>query len=273
MAGAETGALSPVPRTPLYERLVERLRTHVLQADAGDRLQPERELAARLGVSRSSVRQAIVALQVRGLVEVRHGGGTFLRGDDLDPAPSARILDLQRRLPDILDAREALAVKLAELAAERRTDADLQAIHAALAVMADQVEQSTPGEAGDEAFQHCITAAAHSSVLAQMSADLAQDIGASRHESPSRSNHIIKLSRGYERGTPSTVLQPISTDKALRAALFMAADQARKTDPTLAARYWRLRAANKHHNSVYTPSPPSWSPASPRAGTAKRITP
>jgi len=107
VAGAETGALSPVPRTPLYERLVERLRTHVLQADAGDRLQPERELAARLGVSRSSVRQAIVALQVRGLVEVRHGGGTFLRGDDLDPAPSARILDLQRRLPDILDAREA----------------------------------------------------------------------------------------------------------------------------------------------------------------------
>ncbi|HEY4993505.1 MAG TPA: GntR family transcriptional regulator, partial [Nakamurella sp.] len=84
MAGAETGALSPVPRTPLYERLVERLRTHVLQADlrAGDRLPPERELAARLGVSRSSVRQAIVALQVRGLVEVRHGGGTFLRGDD-----------------------------------------------------------------------------------------------------------------------------------------------------------------------------------------------
>ena len=185
MAGAETGALSPVPRTPLYERLVGRLRTHVLQADlrAGDRLPPERELAARLGVSRSSVRQAIVALQVRGLVEVRHGGGTFLRGDDLDPAPSARILDLQRRLPDILDAREALAVKLAELAAERRTDADLQAIHAALAVMADQVEQSTPGEAGDEAFQHCITA--HSSVLAEMSADLAQDIRASRHESPS----------------------------------------------------------------------------------------
>ena len=36
VAGAETGALSPVPRTPLYERLVERLRTHVLQADAGD---------------------------------------------------------------------------------------------------------------------------------------------------------------------------------------------------------------------------------------------
>jgi transposase len=39
-------------------------------------------------------------------------------------------------------------------------------------------------------------------------------------------------------------------DPLLRAALFMAADQARKTDPTLAARYWRLRAANKHHNSV-----------------------
>jgi GntR family transcriptional repressor for pyruvate dehydrogenase complex len=188
MAVRETGALSPMQRSPLYERLVERLRAHVIEAGlgAGDRLPPERSLAAQLGVSRASIRQAIVALEVQGLVEVRHGGGTFLRGDDLEPAPLAQILDLKRRLPDILDAREALEVKLAELAAERSTEADLQAIEAALALMADEVEHSAPGEAGDEAFHHAVTAAAHSGLLAQMYAGLAEDIRSSRHESLSQ---------------------------------------------------------------------------------------
>jgi len=182
------GALSRLERTPLYERLVERLRAHVVEAGlrAGDRLPPERQLAAQLGVSRASVRQALVALEVQGLIEVRHGGGTFLRADHLDPAPMAALLDLKRRLPDILDAREALEVKLAELAAERRSAIDLETIDAALQLMADEINTDAPGEAGDEAFHRAIAQAAHSALLVQMYASLAEDIRSSRHESLSQ---------------------------------------------------------------------------------------
>ena len=181
----QVSALSPLSRTPLYERLVERLRAHVQEAGLkkGERLPPERELATRLGVSRASLKQAIVALEVQGLVEVRHGGGTFLRTDDLEPVPLAQVLDLQRRLPDILDAREALEVKLAELAAERRTDADVAAVLAALELMAQAVEHGEPGGEGDAAFHQAITAAAHSALLARMMGELAEDISESRRES------------------------------------------------------------------------------------------
>ena len=95
---------------------------------AGDRLPPERDLAARLGVSRASVKQAIVVLEVQGLVEVRHGGGTYLVRDTLDAEPVEELVERRRRLPDVLEAREALETKLAELAAERRTDEDLAAM-------------------------------------------------------------------------------------------------------------------------------------------------
>src|SRR3989442_5808274 len=73
-------ALRPIARLKLYEDLVERLGEHVREArlKPGDRFPPERELASRLGVSRASIRQAMVALEVQGRVEVRHGDGTYL---------------------------------------------------------------------------------------------------------------------------------------------------------------------------------------------------
>lgn len=181
----KTRALSPLDRTPLYERLVARLRDHVVEAGlkAGDRLPPERRLAEELGVSRASVRQAIVALEVQGLIEVRHGGGSFLRRDDLNPVPFAQVVDRKRRLPDILDAREALEVKLAELAAERRTARDIDAIENALALMADAVDRGESGAEGDAAFHAALTEAAHSPLLAQMMEQLADDISVSRDES------------------------------------------------------------------------------------------
>ena len=67
--------LEPTRRQPLYERVVQRLEALIRaeELQPGDRLIAERELAARLGVSRTSVRQALTALRVRGVVEVRHG--------------------------------------------------------------------------------------------------------------------------------------------------------------------------------------------------------
>ena len=119
--------LRPVSRQRLYEQVVEQLRAYVTDEGlhTGDRLPPERELAARLGVSRVSIKQAIVVLEVQGLVDVRHGGGTYLRHDSLLVEPVETLVDRKRRLPDVLEAREALETKLAELAARRRTSDDL----------------------------------------------------------------------------------------------------------------------------------------------------
>lgn len=178
-------ALRPMARQRLYEQVLDRLRDYAGEAGlaAGDRLPPERELAHRLGVSRASVKQAIVVLEVQGLVEVRHGGGTYLVGDNLDAEPVDSLVERRSRLPDVLDAREALETKLAELAAERRTDEDVAAMRAALVHMAEEMDGGGHGVEGDRLFHAAVTAAAHSAILAGFMRSIAEQITESRNES------------------------------------------------------------------------------------------
>ncbi|NEB81559.1 FadR family transcriptional regulator [Streptomyces sp. SID14478] len=184
-----TDALRPMTARPrLYEQVLDRLRAYVAEGGlrAGDRLPTERDLAARLGVSRASVKQAIVVLEVQGLVEARHGGGTYLMRDRLDGAlvePVERLVARKKRLPDVLEAREALETKLAELAAERRTEADLSALRAALDRMAEEIAEGGLGVEGDRLFHAAVTAAAHSALLAAFMREIDEPIAESRNES------------------------------------------------------------------------------------------
>ncbi|GAA4882822.1 MULTISPECIES: FadR/GntR family transcriptional regulator [Saccharopolyspora] len=178
-------ALRPLSRSRLYEQVVARLREHVRERglDVGDRLPPERELAERLGVSRASVKQALVVLEVQGLVEVRHGGGSYLRRASLDTEPVEELVARQRRLPEVLEAREALETKLADLAARRRTDEDLAEIDAALADMRREIADGGLGVDGDRRFHAAITAAGRSGLLAEFMRTIAAEIAESRQES------------------------------------------------------------------------------------------
>ncbi|GAA5165403.1 FadR/GntR family transcriptional regulator [Ornithinimicrobium tianjinense] len=176
-------------RSRLYEQIVEELvahmRTHGL--GPGDRLPPERELAQALGVSRASVAQALVALEVVGVIQVRHGEGAIVRRP-VDPG--AALVDAVRvhqdALPDIIDARSALEAKLAYLAAERRTEDDMQAIDDALALMERQVAAGERGLEGDRAFHEAVTRAGHSAVLARLMTEIGELILETRIESLSQ---------------------------------------------------------------------------------------
>lgn len=177
--------LRPIARPRLYEQLVEQLVEHIEDAGLrpGDRLPPERELASQLGVSRVSVGQALVALEVQGIIDVRHGEGAVLLETRPEQQVIASLRAHQRRLPEIIEAREALEVKLAELAAQRRTDEDMAAIDEALAFMASEIDAGGRGEGGDERFHAAVTAAGHSGLLADMMKELSPLILESRIES------------------------------------------------------------------------------------------
>jgi GntR family transcriptional repressor for pyruvate dehydrogenase complex len=183
--GAVADALTPVSRPRLYEQVIERIRAHVSDSGlrVGDRLPPERELADRLGVSRASVKQAIVVLEVQGLLEVRHGGGTYLRRGNVDVESVDELVERRRRLPDVLEAREALETKLAELAALRRTKADLDAIDDALDHMKEEIAAGGIGTEGDRRFHAAVTEAAYSPLLAEFMRSIADQITESRFES------------------------------------------------------------------------------------------
>ncbi|WP_433410472.1 FadR/GntR family transcriptional regulator [Saccharomonospora azurea] len=172
-------------RPRLYEQVIERLREYVAheRLRAGDRLPAERDLAQRLGVSRASVKQAIVVLEVQGLVETRHGGGSYLLHDTLAVEPVEQLVARRQRLPDVLDAREAIETKLAELAAARRTAEDLDALEAALNHMRAEIDAGGHGTEGDRRFHAAVTAAARSTLLAEFMRSISEQIAESRAES------------------------------------------------------------------------------------------
>lgn len=157
---------------PLYERVVHRLEELIRTEDlrSGDRLMTERELAQRLGVSRTSIRQALTALRVRGIVEVRHGDGIYLvrESSDLVGTLAEGLIASHAHLPAINEVREALEPRAARLAASRRTSEDVEAMRAALARMRAQVDAGEPGIDGDAAFHQALIDAAHNEVLAAM---------------------------------------------------------------------------------------------------------
>jgi len=196
-ARPSTDSLRAPDRRRLYEQLADRLLDYVEVTGlaVGERLPAERDLAVALQVSRASVRQATVALEVRGILEVRHGDGIYLRSTPGDPGRLMELMTRRHRLPEILEAREALETQLATLAAARRTGDDIGAMAKALDAMAADIAAGGLGEEGDRLFHEAVTAAARSTLLAEFMAALAVPIAETRRSSlgepgrPPRSLH------------------------------------------------------------------------------------
>ena len=117
-------AFGTVTRDALPDQIASRLIALITerQLKAGDRLPPERELAATMGVSRSSLREALRALAMLGVAEMRQGDGTYLT--NLQPDSLMRSVGLVLALSDsgleeLFEARKLVEPGLAELAAER----------------------------------------------------------------------------------------------------------------------------------------------------------
>ena len=193
--------LRPVVRPRLYEIIVEQLCAHIAddKMAPGDRLPPERELATKLGVSRASLSQALVALEVQGVLSVRHGDGAVLLRRPAEDGAVRALREHADRLPDIIEAREALEVKIAGLAAERRTDDEMAAIDSAIETMEAEVEAGDRGVVGDEQFHQALTTAAHSALLARLMHAIAGLIRETRIESLSQPDRPRSSLEGHRR--------------------------------------------------------------------------
>lgn len=143
--GSPAPASLPVTRLrPAYQQVADQLRELILDGSLapGDRLPPESEIGGNFGVSRSTVREALRVLASQGLVRTSRGttGGTFVA--HVEPGQISDYLEVgiglmsgSAALPlsAILEARELLEVPAAELAARRREQHHLDALHEAMA--------------------------------------------------------------------------------------------------------------------------------------------
>lgn len=109
--------LSPLRRERLYESLAAHI-SDFIEAQGlvpGDRLPPERRLAAELGVSRATLSQALAALETRGRIQVRHGVGAVVRDPGAPASVGARFAE--HPVEEIAVAREAVLAGIARAAA------------------------------------------------------------------------------------------------------------------------------------------------------------
>jgi GntR family transcriptional repressor for pyruvate dehydrogenase complex len=170
------------------DTIVEQIQDLILQGELqpGDRLPPERELAERLQVSRPSLREAIGVMEAKGMLQVRRGGGTYVR-DVMEPSVTDPLLHLIAAHPetvgDVLELRHALEETAAYHAAQRATDADLGLIESRLAVLEAiyATGAASPAEeaAADAAFHLAIADAAHNPVLSHVMRSLLRVLEAS----------------------------------------------------------------------------------------------
>ena len=154
----------------LYRQLAQQLRDWMLASgfEAGARLPAERDLAAQWGVSRSSLREAVIALEVEGAIEVRTGSGIYVTALALKPAPTSRS---GAAGPgdwgplEVMQARELIESEMAALAAVHANRRDLQALAKALTQMKKDIARNQVPRHGDEAFHMAIAKACGNSVL------------------------------------------------------------------------------------------------------------
>ena len=221
--------LKPVTRPRLYEVIVEQLCGYIADNEMtpGDRLPAERDLAANLGVSRASLSQALVALEVQGVLSVRHGDGAILVRRPTEERAIKALREHADRIPEVIEAREALEVKLAGLAAARRTDDEMAAIDTAIAKMEAEVEAGERGVLGDEMFHEAITAAAHSSLLAKLMHEISGLIKETRIESLSQTDRPRASLEGHRRIADAVRRQdPAEASRAMADHIRMVSDVA-----------------------------------------------
>ncbi|WP_442964332.1 FadR/GntR family transcriptional regulator [Pseudomonas sp. KNUC1026] len=124
---------SPLLKRSLVDQALEQLRERIARGQwaVGERLPTEPELALELGISRNTVREAVRVLAFTGLIEVRQGDGSYLRGR-ADPSDALKAMS-GCTLDQARETRRIIEVEAIMLACARRTPEDLAALRAALA--------------------------------------------------------------------------------------------------------------------------------------------
>ncbi len=134
----------------------------------GTRLPPERQLSATLEVGRSAVREALAALEILGVVDVRPGSGTYLRGSASELLPQSLSWGMMigaRSTVELAEVRGALEIYAARLAAERMTAEQLARLRAAVERMRASLPELAKFVEADLHFHQELAASTGNTVL------------------------------------------------------------------------------------------------------------
>jgi DNA-binding FadR family transcriptional regulator len=149
----------------LYRKIARQLSDLIAAGEfvPGQRLPAERDLALQMGVSRPSVREALIALELEGKVEVRVGAGVFVR--EPEPTPEVTPAAHGQGPFELIQARMIVEGETAAQAAAEATPEEVAGIRAAVAELRRLLERGEPTERADREFHVAIASATHNGPL------------------------------------------------------------------------------------------------------------
>jgi DNA-binding FadR family transcriptional regulator len=158
--------LQAVDNRRLYRQIADQIAALIEKGEygAGQRLPPERDLAKQLGVSRPSVREALIALEVEGYVEVRVGSGVYVLGPRTAESPTP--LPADSGPFELIKARWLIEAECAALAAKSATKAQVRSMEDALDQMEGDRQRGVMPLGADRLFHLRIAEASGNSALA-----------------------------------------------------------------------------------------------------------
>jgi GntR family transcriptional repressor for pyruvate dehydrogenase complex len=180
--------LKAIRKTRIHEEVFSQIHQLIREGrfKARDQLPSERELAETFKVSRTSVREALRALESRGLIVSRNGMGNFVADLPVDSlvGPLAKMLiDEKEALADVFEMRKLIEPHIAALAAERATDRDIAQLKRIVAKQTEAVSQGETGVDADAELHLCISRATQNQALQKLVSGLMEMLSRSREES------------------------------------------------------------------------------------------
>jgi GntR family transcriptional repressor for pyruvate dehydrogenase complex len=165
-----TTVFEPIRPRKISEEIVEQIKKLIAKGELkpGDRIPSERDLATMLGVSRPSVREAIMVLEAMGFLDSRQGGGTFVRTLTGTSIANPLAILIEQRDPELLRALAEVRMGLeswsAYLAAQRAEAHEIAEMRRLYEIMAEQATLGGWDPEVDADFHYAITAASHNSL-------------------------------------------------------------------------------------------------------------
>jgi GntR family transcriptional repressor for pyruvate dehydrogenase complex len=202
-ADDESYSIGPIKKTRVAEEVADRIRTLILDGTfpQGQPLPSERILTEKFGVSRGSIRDAFRMLEMIGLLETRHGRGTFPHELTVDRlvAPLASVMTYQQDLQDeLLDVRRMFEPAVARVAAARITEEDLADLQRILDAQRRKLKTGQSAIVEDTAFHAVLARSTRNRVVVSLMSTLNDLLVESRTVSLRQEGRPVKSIEGHE---------------------------------------------------------------------------
>jgi len=200
---SEARLIEPIKKKRVAEEVADRIRTLILDGTfpQGQPLPSERVLTERFGVSRGSIRDAFRTLETIGLIETRHGRGTFPRELTVDRlvAPLASMMTFQHDLQDeLLDVRRMFEPAVARVAATRATDEDFADLQRILDAQHRKLKKGQSAIVEDTKFHAALARSTRNRVIVSLMATLNDLLVESRKLTLRQKGRPAKSVEGHE---------------------------------------------------------------------------